>query len=152
MRSSRENEESSGKKPLTIFVDANTIVSGLVFEGNEALLLRLGRTGLCRLVTTRYVIDEVARVLQAGEFRFGEEEIVSLITYVNRCMTVCENVTPEKLRKYSSTLRDKKDVHVLAAFHDLKCDIMVTGDKELLVKVTRARTTRQALEILLSEK
>jgi predicted nucleic acid-binding protein len=117
MRSSRENEESSGKKPLTIFVDANTIVSGLVFEGNEALLLRLGRTGLCRLVTTRYVIDEVARVLKAGEFRFGEEEIVSLITYVNRCMTVYENVTPEKLRKYSSTLRDKKDVHVLAAFH-----------------------------------
>jgi hypothetical protein len=30
--------------------------------------------------------------------------------------------------------------------------MMVTGDKELLVKVTRARTARQALEILLSEK
>lgn len=152
MRSSRENEESSGKKPLTIFVDANTIVSGLVFEGNEALLLRLGRAGLCRLVTTRYVVDEVARVLQAGEFRFGEEEVVSLITYVNRCMTIHGNVAPGKLRKYSSILRDKKDVHVLAAFHDLRCDIMVTGDKELLVKVARARTTRQALELLFSEK
>ena len=152
MRSSRENEESSGKKPLTIFVDANTIVSGLVFEGNEALLLRLGRTGLCRLVTTRYVVDEVARVLQAGEFRFGEEEVVSLITYVNRCMTIHGNVAPGKLRKYSSILRDKKDVHVLAAFHDLRCDIMVTGDKELLVKVAKARTTRQALELLFSEK
>jgi len=152
MRSSRENEESSGRKPLRIFVDANTIVSGLVFEGNEALLLRLGRIGLCRLVTTRYVIDEVARVLQAGEFRFSEEEIVSLISYVNRCMTVYETPRPEKLRKYSSTLQDKKDVHVLAAFHELKCDIMVTGDKELLGKVTKAMATRQALEILLSEK
>jgi len=152
MRSSRENEESSGKKPLTIFVDVNTIVSGLVFEGNEALLLRLGRAGLCRLVTTRYVADEVARVLQAGEFRFGEEEVVSLITYVNRCMTIHGNVAPGKLRKYQSILRDRKDVHVLAAFHDLRGDIMVTRDKELLVKVAKARTTRQALELLFSEK
>jgi hypothetical protein len=32
MRSSRENEQSYGKRELSIFVDANAIVSGLVFE------------------------------------------------------------------------------------------------------------------------
>jgi len=127
-------------------------VSGVVFGGNEALLLRLGRIGLCRLVTTRYVIDEVTRVFRAGEFRFSEEEIVSLTSYVNRCVTVYENVKTEKVRKYSSSLQDKKDVDVLAAFHELKCDITVTGDKELLRKVTKARATRQALEVLLSGK
>ena len=149
MRSSRGNEESSGKKPLRIFVDANTIVSGLMFEGNEALLLRLGRIGLCSLMTTHYVIDEVTRVLRAEEFRFSEEEIVSLISYVNGCMTVYGNVKPDQLGKYLSTLQDKKDAHVLAAFQELKCDMMVTGDKELLRKVTKARTTRRALEMLL---
>lgn len=149
MRSSRENEESSGRKPLRIFVDANTIVSGLVFEGNEALLLRLGRIGLCRLVTVHYVIDKVTRVLRAGEFRFSEEDVVSLISYMSRCMTVYENVKPARLRKYLSTLEDKKDAHVLAAFHELECDMMVTGDKELLRNVTEARTTRRALEMLL---
>jgi len=152
MRSSRENGESSGRRPLRIFVDANTIVSGLVFEGNEALLLKLGRIGLCSLVTTRYVIHEGTQVLQAGEFRFSEEETASLTSYVNTCVRAYENVTPEQLRKYSSTLQDKKDVHVLAAFHELKCDIMVTGDKELLAKVTKAKTTRQVLKILLGEK
>jgi predicted nucleic acid-binding protein len=152
MRSSRENEESSGRKPLRIFVDANTIVSGLVFEGNEALLLRLGKIGLCSLVTTHYVIDEVSRALRAGEFRLSEEEAVSLISCVNRCITVCENATPRQLRKYLSTLRDKKDAHVLAAFQELKCDMMATGDKKLLRKVPKARTTRRALGILLSVK
>ncbi len=148
----REKEEGFGKKQLKIFVDANTIVSGLVFEGNEALLLRLGRIGLCMLVTTRHVVDEVDQVLRAGEFQLGEEEVVSLLSYVHRSMRVYDSLRPEQLRKYSPRLQDKKDVHVLAAVHELKCDILVTGDKELLGKVTGARTTRQTLETLLSKK
>ena len=127
-------------------------MSGLLFEGNEDLLIRLGRTELRRLVTTRHVIDEVTRVLQAREFRFSDEEIASLISYSNRCLMVHENVTQEELCKCLSTLQDKKDVHVLAAFHELKCDIMVTEDKELPGNVTKPRSTRQALEILLGEK
>jgi predicted nucleic acid-binding protein len=64
MRPSRENENDFGKKPLSIFIDTNTIVSALLFDGNEALLLRRGAAGDCRLVTSHYVIDEVTRVLQ----------------------------------------------------------------------------------------
>ena len=145
----RENEQNSGKRQLTIFVDANTIVSGLLFEGNEALLLRLGRTGLCTLVTTRYIIHEVTRVLHADEFRLSEEEILALISYTNKCIRVSESLKRAQLRKYTSRLADKKDVHVLAGFSELDCDILVTGDKELLRKVAKARTTRQTLEVLL---
>ncbi len=147
----KEKDEGFGKKQLKIFVDANTIVSGLLFEGNEALLLRLGRIGLCMLVTSQHVVDEVAQVLRMGEFQLGEE-VVSLLSYVHRSMRVYGSLRPEQLRKYSPRLQDKKDVHVLAAVHELKCDILVTGDKELLEKVTGARTTRQTLETLLSKK
>ncbi|MGD0175581.1 MAG: hypothetical protein ABSC50_02010 [Candidatus Bathyarchaeia archaeon] len=42
-------------------------------------------------------------------------------------------------------LDDKKDVHVLAAFEKFKCDVLVTGDGELLKKVKGANTTKQAL-------
>lgn len=144
-----ENEEDSGKRPLRIFVDANTIVSGLLFEGNEALLLRLGRIGLCRLVTTRYVIDEATQVLRSKEFQLSDEEIISFLSYVNKCALVYQSVKRRLIRKYYARLRDKKDLHVLAALHELDCDMLVTGDKELLRKVTRARTTREALEELL---
>lgn len=147
----RENEQNSGKRQLKIFVDANTIVSGLLFDGSEALLLRLGKTGLCTLVTTRYVIDEVTRVLHAKEFGLSEQEMAAFISYTSNCTRVRERLKRSQLRKYSSRLADKKDVSVLAGFSELDCDILVTGDKELLRKVTKARTIRQTLELLLEE-
>lgn len=144
----RENEQDSGKR-LTVFVDANTIVSGLLFEGNEALLLRLGKTGLCTLVTTSYVIEEVNGVLHAEEFHLSEEEIAAYLSYTSKCIRVSESLKRSQLRKYFSRLTDKKDVHVLAGFSELDCDVLVTGDKELLKKATKAKTTRQTLELLL---
>ncbi len=151
MRSLRGNEQGSGNVRLRVFVDANTIVSGLIFEGNEALLLKLGAVGACKLVTTRYVLDEVGQVLRSREFRLGQEEVASLLSFMNRCTLVYENVRLEELQEYQTRLDDKKDAHVLAAFERLRCDILVTGDKELLRKVRGAKTTRQALEILLGK-
>jgi len=149
MRSSRENEQDFGKKSLSIFVDANTIVSGLMFEGNEAVLLKLGAIDACTLVTSRYVIDEVARVLQRREFRIGKDELPLLLQFVNRAVLVREDVGQHDLERCYARLDDKKDVHVLAAFEKFKCDVLVTGDGELLKKVKGAKTTRQTLGIIL---
>ncbi len=149
MRSSRENEESFGKRRLSIFVDANTIVSGLVFEGNESLLLKLGAIGACKLVTTRYVIDEVSKALAAEEFGLISEEIAILLTFVNKALVVHEDLNLQKLKRYFHRLNDKKDLPVLAAFEKSNCDFLVTGDKELLRKLPRTKTTRQTLQILI---
>jgi len=48
---------------VKLFVDANILVSGLVFEGSESLLLDLARLGVCELVTNAYVREEVRDVL-----------------------------------------------------------------------------------------
>ena len=146
---SRRNEQGSGKKRLRVFVDANTIISGLVFEGNEALLLRLGAIRLCTLVTTRYVMDEVHQALRAREFGLIEDELVALIALAYKSVTVYDGPNRDQLRSYSSRLDDKKDLHVLASFEGLECDMLVTGDRELLRKVKGAKTTRQAIERLL---
>jgi predicted nucleic acid-binding protein len=100
-------------------------------------------------VTTRYVIDEVTRVLHVGEFRLSEEEVGAFVSYASKCMRVSESLKWSQLRKYSARLADKKDVHVLAGFSELDCGILVAGDKELLREVTKARTTRQTLDLLL---
>jgi len=151
MRSSRENEQSSGKRKLNVFVDANTIVSGLVFEGNEALLLKLGAIGACRLRTTRYVIDEVDKALAGKEFGLGWDEIDKLLSVVHNALVVHEPLREVELKKYLPRLDDKKDAHVWAAYEKLKCDILVTGDRELLKKVTGAKTTKQTLEMLIGK-
>jgi len=149
MRLSRENEQDFGKKSLSIFVDANTIVSALIFEGNESLLLKLGAIGACTLVTSRYVIDEVARVLERREFRIRKDELPLMLQFVNRAVLVRENVGQHDLERCYARLDDKKDVHVLAAFEKFKCDVLVTGDGELLKKVKGAKTTRQTLRRIL---
>ena len=151
MRSSRENEKSFGKKTLSIFIDANTIVSALIFAGNEALLLKFGAAGACRLVTSHKVIDEVARILQAKEFRISHDEIPLILQFVHRAVVIRDNVGEEDLKSCYARLDDKKDVHVLAAFEKFKCDMLVTGDKELLKKVEGAATTKRALGTILGE-
>jgi predicted nucleic acid-binding protein len=120
-----------------------------VFEGNEALLLKLGAIGACRLVATRHVIDEVVAVLRSKEFRLNQDEISSLLSIVYGSITVHEDLKLHEMLKYFPKLNDKKDVHVLAAFEKLKADILVTGDKELLRRVARAKTSRQTLEMIL---
>jgi predicted nucleic acid-binding protein len=147
---SRENEPGSGRKRLRVFVDANTIVSGLVFEGKDALLLRLGAIRLCTLVATQYVMDEVNQALRAKEFGLTEDEVETSITLAYKCMTVHRGPNHDQLRRYSSRLDDKKDLHVLASFEGLDCDVLVTGDRGLLRKVNGAKTTRQAIKTLLS--
>jgi predicted nucleic acid-binding protein len=120
-----------------------------VFEGNEALLLRLGAIRLCSLVTTRYVMDEVHQTLRAREFGLTEDGLAALIAFAYKFVTVYDGPNRDQLLRYSSRLDDKKDLHVLASFMGLDCDMLVTGDRELLRKVNGAKTTRQAIERLL---
>jgi len=64
---------------------------------------------------------------------------------------VHESVGDVELKKYLPRLDDKKDVHILAAYKKLRCDILVTGDRELLKKVAGAKTTRQSFEIVIGK-
>ena len=141
---------SSGKRLVKkIFVDANTIVSGLLFEGDESLLIRLGMVRLCELVTSEYVVEEVKRVLRSNRFNLSEDDVAFLISYLHRCIRVYTSPTSEEINRNLSRLGDKKDVHVLVAFEKFECNLLVTGDAELLSRVKRAKRTRQALELLL---
>ena len=97
------------------------------------------------------MIDEVARILQAKEFRINNDEIPLILQFVHRAVVVRENVRKEDLETCYARLDDKKDVHVLAAFEKFKCDSLVTGHKELLKKVQGAKTTKRALDVILGE-
>jgi predicted nucleic acid-binding protein len=94
---------------------------------------------------------EVARVLGRKEFRMSHEDLQWGLRFVNRAVTVGEDPSREDLKRCNARLADKKDVHVLAAFEKFKCDMLVTGDKELLRKVKGAETTKQAIEAILGE-
>jgi putative PIN family toxin of toxin-antitoxin system len=141
---------------MKVFVDANTIVSGLLFAGNEATLLELGRLGVLHLVSNEYVLGEVRAVLRRKEFHVDETELQHLLRYVLECISIVENPPEEKIRKHYNLLRDKKDLPVVLGAKIQNCQYLVTGDKELLSEKVRrfvnTTTASRLLEKLMKEK
>ena len=139
-------------KNIKAFLDANTIISGLLFHGNEATLLELGRIHAVRLVTNRYVMNEVTAVLHREEFSLTPEEINGLTRYIHECLTVNENPPNENIQEQMGLLEDKKDIPVALGAQDPGIDYLVTGDKELLDEESlRAITTKNLLKKILPE-
>lgn len=141
---------------MKVFVDANTIVSGLLFVGGEAALLELGRLRALRLVTNEYVFAEVREVLKRKEFRLTEEEQQCLVRYTLGCVSVVENPSREDIKKHYDLLRDKKDLPVIVGAKKADCECLVTGDKELLSerikRFVNSTTTSELLGKLIKEK
>jgi putative PIN family toxin of toxin-antitoxin system len=142
----------SGKKPLNAFVDANIIVSGLLFEGNEATLLELGRVDAITLLTNNYVLTEVRMVLRRAVFSLTDEEYTGLIRYLHECLTAIEDPSVEEILSHVSLLTDKKDIPVALGAMNSGSDYLVTGDKELLEKLKPLSiTTSTLLKLVLSD-
>jgi len=136
---------------VKLFVDANTLVSGLVFAGNERLLLEIARYGACELIANRYVRREVVEVLARPGLGLSEEEQRRLIALLDRSTSTVDDPSVEKMRDSKDRLRGEEDLPVLVGFETSDCDYLVTGDRELRNATTKAITTRRALEELLGE-
>ena len=142
--------EKSGKKAtVRIFLDTNTIVSGLLFDGNEALLLHMGLTRLCDLVTSDYVVDEVKRTLRKEEFNLTTDEQAFLLSYLHSCVRTYPSPSSSEVRKRARILEDQRDIPVVASYEMLRCDFLATGDIEILVKVKGAKRIKELLKMLL---
>lgn len=129
-------------------LDANTVVSGLVFEGNEADLLSMGKFGLCNLIICEYALKEIVNVLRGSKFELTDDEVSFLARYLLICVKLYKDAPAKQIMECAHMLKDKEDAPILAAFLYHKCDHLVTGDKELLEKVKNAVTTKEALNIL----
>lgn len=149
----RRSLRLSGRKPLKAFLDANTIISGLLFEGNEATLLELGRVGAVRLLTNNYVLAEARSVLRRPEFSLTEEESEGLTRYLHICVTVTDDPPEEEILSNISLLRDRKDIPVVLGARSSCSDYLVTGNKELLdaADIPSIRTS-DLLQLIVSNK
>ncbi len=61
------------------FLDANVVISGLLWKGNERMLLESGDEGKVALVTSVYVLREVEDVLK--RMNFDEDKVVAEIKH-----------------------------------------------------------------------
>ena len=122
------------------FLDANVLISGLLWMGNERNLLEYGRRGLSRLVTSDFALQEVRDFLEESDFKAGRID-----EYLIYLKSICEvvRISPDEVRRYWDASDDKKDVPILAAAIRSRT-ILVTGDKSLAGKAKKYLTVMNA--------
>jgi len=133
---------------LRLFVDANTLFSGLLFSGNESQLFGYARLGLCELLTVEHVREEVRRTLQEPRFSLMAQERGRALRILSRHVTVLDDPSVKKLRGALGRVRDAQDLPVAIGFEESGCDYLVTGDRDLQGRMPRAISTKRALALL----
>ena len=136
---------------MKLFVDSNSLISGLLYPGNERLLLVLGRYGTCDLVAVDYVRDEIEDYLGRSKVGLSNEERRRLMAILDRSVTFRADPPVAAIRQARGRIRDEEDLPVLAGFEASDADYLVTGDRDLRQSTSKGITTRRALELLLGK-
>lgn len=142
---------------MRVAVDANTILSGLFFRGNERNLLLAALEGQVNLVFAEDVMDEVYDVV-AETFRenAGLPEALDLLQLVFRTGELVPRATYEGLvSHWAQRLRDPTDAPVVACAVQARVEGLVSGDRDLVdlrvVGGIPVYRTRKLLEYLARE-
>jgi putative PIN family toxin of toxin-antitoxin system len=112
---------------MRIFLDANILVSGIIFKGKEHDLLTKNKNIL--FITSEDALDETRAVIIK---KFPESsELVDIFLNILNLTTIKRKDYVSKLHEYT-TVRDRNDRHILAAAVIGKVEYIVTGDADLV--------------------
>jgi putative PIN family toxin of toxin-antitoxin system len=127
-------------------LDANVIISGLLWEGNESKLLELVERGRIKMVGMIYILDEVRRVL-INDFGYDENKGSMLAGWIEGMASELVGASREECAGYEGHLRDQEDLPILAGAVK-SGSILVTGDKRLVEDAKRFVKVLSASELL----
>jgi putative PIN family toxin of toxin-antitoxin system len=119
------------KRNLSVVVDTNVFVSGLIVEkGLPHQLIKLLEEDLFILIISQKMRDELEEVLYRVKFSafLSEDKLSKFFRMIDIISTV---VSPRAITPIE--VRDPKDQKVLATALGGKADYLVTGDKDLIV-------------------
>jgi putative PIN family toxin of toxin-antitoxin system len=115
---------------LRVVLDTNVIVSGLAYPSSiPGRILAFWRQGAIDVVLSRYILDEVERVLpRFKRLNLTPSEIRDLL---DTFLFLADVIEPTS--KPDRSLRDLADQPILATLVTSQADYLITGDKDLLV-------------------
>lgn len=119
---------------LRVVVDTNVLVSGLAYPASiPGRILGAWRQGAIDLVLSRYILDEMVRVLpRLRRITLATAEIRDL---ADSFLFLAEIVEPSA--ELEKALRDDTDQKVLGTLRSANADYLITGDKDLLALADR---------------
>jgi uncharacterized protein len=112
-----------------VVFDTSTVLSALLFQGGRLSWLRQHwQEGVCQPLASRATTLELTRVLTYPKFALSLEDRRELLAeYLPYCRII------EQVRKCPVTCRDTKDQPFLDLAHSAKAELLITGDRDLLV-------------------
>jgi putative PIN family toxin of toxin-antitoxin system len=113
---------------LRVVLDTNVLVSALAYPaGIPGLILAACQLGSLDLVLSRYILDEMVRVLpRLKRIKLKPSEIRDLADSFMFLAEIVEHSTV-----LEPSLRDTADQPVLGTLLAGNCDYLITGDKDL---------------------
>jgi uncharacterized protein len=112
-----------------IVFDTTTVVSALLFSSGRLVWLRQHWSNAdCIPLISRATAAELTRVLGYPKFRLSADDRTELLA---ECLPYCEIVEP--LQRCTAICRDANDQPFLDLAQSGKADLLVTGDKDLLI-------------------
>ncbi len=136
---------------MRLVLDTNVLVSAFLWEGLPERLIALAGEHVIALYTSRALLDELSGVLHRGKLtRRVQATGLSAVQLVRNYQRLAHRITVRQLTQRVS--RDADDDHVLACALAAKADLIVSGDRDLLVlnehQGVRIVTAAQALRII----
>jgi putative PIN family toxin of toxin-antitoxin system len=112
-----------------VVFDTTTVLSALLFQnGRLAWLRQHWREEVCLPLVSRATAAELTKVLAYSKFRLSVEDRRELLAeYLPYCRIVEAN------RRCPVVCRDAKDQPLLDLAQSSKADVLVSGDRDLLV-------------------
>ncbi|MGD0443447.1 MAG: putative toxin-antitoxin system toxin component, PIN family [Edaphobacter sp.] len=119
---------------MRVVLDTNVLVSGIAYpESVPGRIVRVWRQGGLDVVLSRYILDEMSRVLpRLTRISLSADEIRDL---TDSFMFLADIVEPDGEQDVG--LRDAADRQVLATLRASRADYLITGDKDLLALAER---------------
>lgn len=119
---------------LRVVLDTNVLVSGLAYPVSiPGRIVGVWRQGGLEVVLSRYILDELARVLpRLTRISLSPGEIRDL---VDSFVFLADVVEPDA--EQDTGLRDVADQQVLGTLRASRADYLITGDKDLLALAGR---------------
>jgi len=119
---------------IRVVLDANVLVSGLAYpKGIPGQIVNAWLTGSLAVVLSRYILDEMVRVLpRVPANRRTPEEIRDL---AEGFLGLAQVVVPDS--EIEPALRDPGDQQILGTLRASRADYLITGEKDLLALADR---------------
>ena len=130
---------------MRLFLDANILVSGIAFHGNEHKLL-IKNTRTIVFITSEDALDETRKTLT---IKFPNERNL-IDTFLKILpLTIIKRKRYVKKLTQCTIVRDTKDKHILVASELSREDYIVTSDADLLsLKIYKNIPIVKAREVL----